>query len=256
MKGVRVVGLFIHDGPEYDEGVRQTGFYRYRQLLSACFSRWWRVNLLTLLGFLPLAAGIFCAIETSSILVLYPCSLLGGMVAGPFLAGMYDAVLRGLRDDPRPWWDCWKRAWKQNWRDGALLGAVMGLLLGQYAFMGMLFWWAETSPGLGTAGLYFVGALLLLAMSALLWPQAVLFRQKLSIRLRNAGLFWMRYFWRVMGVGLLQLGYLAVLVLFAPWTLLLLPVTGVWYIVFLSQLLLYEQMDEAFHIEELYKKGA
>jgi hypothetical protein len=45
------------------------------------------------------------------------------------------------------------------------------------------------------------------------------------------------------------------MVLFAPWTLLLLPVTGIWYIVFLSQFLLYEQMDDAFHIEERFEAG-
>ena len=50
-------------------------------------------------------------------------------------------------------------------------------------------------------------------------------------------------------MGILQLGYLVVFVLFAPWTLLL-PILGVWYILFLSQLLLYERMDEAFGIEK------
>ena len=60
---------------------------------------------------------------------------------------------------------------------------------------------------------------------------------------------------RVMGAGLLQLAYLALLVLFAPWSLLLLLVTGVWYILFLAQFLLYVQMDNAFHIEDLYDEA-
>ena len=55
-----------------------------------------------------------------------------------------------------------------------------------------------------------------------------------------------------MGVGLLQLAYLVLLVLFAPWSLFLLLITGVWYILFLAQFLMYEQLDNAFHIEELY----
>ena len=56
-----------------------------------------------------------------------------------------------------------------------------------------------------------------------------------------------------MGVGLLQLAYAAVLVLFAPWSLFLLPVTGAWYIVFLAQLLIYDQLDEALQIEERHE---
>ncbi len=49
--------------------------------------------------------------------------------------------------------------------------------------------------------------------------------------------------------GLLQLAYIAVLVLFAPWSIFLLLVTGAWYIVFLMQLLIYDQLDEALQIE-------
>lgn len=247
------MGLLFPEDPHYNEDERQTGFYRYRQLLSVRFSQWWKVNLLTLIGFLPLAAGIFYAVGVSSLLVLVPCSIAGGAATGPFLAGMYDAVLRGLRDDPKPWRDCWKRSWRQNWRDSMLLGAVTGLLLGVYTFMGtMVFWWAESRPGLGTTALYLLGLLLILMVNSLLWPQLVLFQQTPGVRLRNCLLFCVQYFWRVLGAGLVQLGYLAVLVLFAPWTVLLLPVTGVWYIVFLSQHLLYEQMNSAFHIEERY----
>lgn len=95
------MGLFIPEEDERFQG-RPAGFPRYKQLLSDRFGRWWRVNFLTLLGFLPLAGGIFYGVGTSSLVVLLPCSLLGGMIAGPFLAGMYDAILRGLRDDPTP----------------------------------------------------------------------------------------------------------------------------------------------------------
>ena len=212
------MGLFIREDPGYDESVRQRGFNRYKQLLSIRFGQWWKVNLLTLAGCLPLAAGIVYSIGVSSVLVLLPCSLLGGMAAGPFLAGLYDAILRGLRDDPTPWRDAWARSWRQNWRGSLVPGALLGLMAGLYAFMGMLFWWAEMLPSLG-----------------------------------NCLLFCVKYFWRVMGAGLLQLAYTAILVLFAPWSLFLLPVTGAWYIVFLAQLIIYDQMDEALQIEKQYE---
>lgn len=249
------MGLFVREDPGYQENTRQTGFNRYKQLLSIRFGQWWKAGMITLAGFVPLAAGIVCAIQMSSVLVLIPCSILGGMIAGPFLAGLYDAVLRGLRDDPLPWKDAWARAWKQNWRDSLLPGAVMGLMAGLYAFMAMLFWWAEAPPTPGTAALYLFSLLLVLAAGTLLWPQVVLFEQKPLARLRNAALFLLKRFWRVMGAGLVQLAYLTIVVLFAPWTLLLLPVTGIWYVVFLSQLLIYKQLDEDFHIEESIQKA-
>lgn len=243
------MGLFFPEDPHFDENTRQTGFYRYRQLLSVRFGRWWKTNLLTLAGFAPLAAGIVYAVASSSLLVLLPCSILGGMIAGPFLAGMYDAILRGLRDDPLPWWDGYRRAWKQNWKSSLIPGALLGLVLGAYVFMAMLFWWAEYAPSTGTVTLYLSALLAVLIINTLYWPQLVLFRQKASVRLRNCLLFCIKYFWRVLGVGFLQLGYWTVFVLFAPWTLLLLPVLGVWYILFLSQFLIYEQMDTEFCIE-------
>lgn len=245
------MGMFYRDDPHIDESQRQTGFYRYRQLLSVRFGRWWKINLLTLLGFLPLAAGIVFAIGTSSVLLLLPCSVLGGMIAGPFLAGMYDALLRGLRDDPLPWRDAYVRSWRQNWRGSLIPGALLGLMLGVYAFMGMLFWWAETTPSLGTVLLYLFSLLLVLAVNSMYWPQLVLFRQTAVIRFRNCLLFLIKYFWRVMGAGALQLAYWAVYVLFAPWTLLLFPFLGFWYILFLSQLIIYSQLDAELHIEEL-----
>lgn len=251
------MGLFVAEDTQYDPSIRQTGFNRYKQLLDEHAGAWWKVNLLTLAGFAPLAAGLFYAVQSSSILVLIPCSLAGGMIAGPFLAGLYDAILRGLRDDFRGWWKAYRLAWQQNWRGSMALGSVMGLLTGLYIFMGMLlFWWAQSPPGAGTVLLYLFGALLFLNLNTLLWPQVVLFRQKAALRLRNALLFWIKYFWRVMGAGLVQLAYGAIFVLFAPWTLLLLPVSGLWYILFLSLFLIYDQLNEALQIEKLYEGGA
>ena len=40
------------------------------------------------------------------------------------------------------------------------------------------------------------------------------------------------------------------MVLFAPWTLLLLPFVGVWFVLFVALFLLYDRLDKAFSIEE------
>ncbi len=244
------MGLLFPEDPHFNEDERQTGFYRYRQLLSIRFGQWWKINILTIIGFLPLAAGIFYAVASSSVLVLLPCSVLGGAIAGPFLAGMYDALLRGMRDDPLPWKDAYARAWRQNWKGSLLPGALLGLMLGMYTFMGMLFWWSEIAPSPGTVALYLFSLLLVLVVNSLYWPQLVLFKQRTGVRLRNCALFCIRYFWRVMGVGLIQLAYWALIVLLAPWSLILMPVTGVWYVLFLAQFLIYGQMDAAYQIEE------
>lgn len=246
------MGLLFPDDPHRDLSdptIRRTGFERYKQLMSNCAWRWVKVNLLTLLGLLPLAAGIVTAVLSSSILVLLPCSIVGGMIFGPFLAGLYDAILRGLRDDPLPWWQSYRRSWRQNWKDSLLPGAILGLLLGMYSFMACLFWWSQVLPGWGTIVLYLFSAGVLLALSQLYWTQLVLFQQTTAQRLRNCVLFSIKYFWRVAGTALLQLLYWGVHVLFAPWTLLLAPWLSLWYIHFAAGLRLYPQLDEEFDIE-------
>ena len=74
--------------------------------------------------------------------------------------------------------------------------------------------------------LYLFSMLLLLVLSGLYWTQLGLFGQSPTVRLRNCLLFCIKHFGRVMGTALLRLAYLCVLVLFTPWDLLLLPITG------------------------------
>lgn len=246
------MGLFIPEDKNYNEAVRQVGFNRYKQLLSAHFGDWFKINLLTVLGALPLTVGILFSILSSSILVLIPCSLLGGMLFGPFLAGMYDAVLRGMRDDPQRWWENYQRSWRQNFKSSLLPGAVLGLFLGMYAFMGMLLWWAESTPAAGTMLSYLLSGLILIWICTLYWPQLVLFEQRTVDRIRNMILFSAKHLWKVLKCSLLQLVYWGVYVLFAPWTLLLIPVLGVWYSVFFSQYLIYDQLNTELEIEERF----
>lgn len=249
------MGMFIPEDKFYDETKRQTGFNRYKQLLGRHFGDWFKLNALTILGLLPLAAGIGLAIASSSILVLIPCSLLGGMIFGPFLSGMYDSLFRAMRDDPMPMWQNYQKSWKQNFLGSLVPGALLGLMVGFFCFMGMMLWWARTAPSLGTILLLLFSALLTMVISQLYWSQLVLFQQSPVIRLRNILLFCIQNFGRVMGVGLLQLAYWGIYILFAPWTLLILPIVGIWYILFLSQFLLYDRLNNAFGIEEQFRQA-
>ena len=122
-----------------------------------------------------------------------------------------------------------------------------------YAFMAALFWWSPAPQTPGTIALYLFSGALFLLLNTLYWPQMVLFRQTALNRMRNIILFTAKYFWRMAGVTLLQLVYILIYVLLAPWTLLLVPFLGLWYITFLSQLLIYEQMNEELGIEEKFR---
>lgn len=248
------MGLFVSEDREYSEDRRQVGFNRYKQLLSRHAKEWLTINAITLLGALPLAVGILLSIASTSVLLLIPFSFLGGMILGPFLAGLYDSILRRMRDDPMPWRMNYVKSWKQNWKASLLPGGIFGVLVGLYCFMGMLFWWAEVTPPLSTVVLFLLSMVMVLSIGGLYWPQLVLFEQKNSIRLRNCLLFILQNFSKVLGASALQMLLMAIMLLFAPWTILALPVIGVWYPVFFSQHLLYDRMNAAFGIEECFNQ--
>ena len=245
------MGMFFADD-SYDESRRMEGFRRYKQLLSFYAGRWVKVNLLTVLGALPLAAGIAFSILSSSVLVLIPASLAGGAILGPFLAALYDSIFRGLRDAPGSWREHYRRSWKQNAKASLLPGALSGLLAGMYVFMLYMLWSAPALPGWSTLLACLLSAILFFALNLLYWPQLVLFQLSNRERLYNVTLFTLKYFWRVMGAALLHAGYVLLYLLFAPWTLVLVPFLGFWFILFVCELTLYRPLDAAFQIEKQF----
>lgn len=232
---------------------RLTGFLRYRELLECEGIHFMLIGFLCLIGLLPFAAGVAVSVMTSSILLLIPSCIVGGICAGPFLAALYDAILRCLRDAPYQWWSEWKSSMKKNGRDSMIPGVFFCLFWGFIIFMGMMMWNTDVLPTAGTLFLYFFSILLFSMIFSTFWPQVVLFQQKNSIRLKNSILFCIFHFWRVLLVSVLQLGWIVIMVLFLPWSAFLLPFLGIWFIVFLSCFLLYTRMNDAFSIEEQIK---
>ena len=237
--------------PERDETGRLVGIDRYQEVLGLGWKRFFLSGLLTMAGCLPLTLGVGYAVLSKSALVLLPASLLGGAAAGPFIACLYDTILRALRAAPGRWWANYQKAFAQNWRGSLVPGALTGLFLGCAVFAAMLlFAWATAFPGAGTIAVFLFSCLLFLILTTLYWPQLVLFEQSAALRLRNALLFTVKYFWRVLGVAALQLVWWLCFVLFAPLSLLLLPLAGVWFILYATLFILYDPLNKALGIEE------
>lgn len=231
---------------------RQEGFARYKQLISFYGYNWLRINLITTAGAMPLAAGVLLALLTSSLVVLVPASILGGMAFGPFLAGLVDSIMRGLRDGPGNWWKNYRKSWKQNWRGSLVPGAVLGLFTGIFAFMAYIMMSARVSPTPGTLAMALVSAALVVWFNTLYWPQLVLFSQSAVNRVRNAMLFTIKHSVKVLAAVLIQLVWIAIIVLLAPWTVIVVPFLGFWFPILLAQLRLYADLNRDLRIEEQF----
>lgn len=244
------MALFFGDDEKRFTGVRQVGFARYKEVLEENWKSLFAVGFVTLLFFIPFTAGVLYAILSKSALIAIAAGIVGGAIAGPGLACLYDNILRRLRSDKSDWWTCWKRAFKQNLTIAIPTGIVQCVFMGLAVFSGALMVWGATVPSIGTAVLILVGSLLLTALLSLWWPQAVLFTQKPLIRLKNCLLFVMRHPGRVFGAAALQVVWWLLMLLLLPWTAFVVPILGVWYILFLSLMILYRPLNEEFRIEE------
>lgn len=244
------MAFFFNRNLYSSNGKRLTGFPRYMEILERNIGKFLFTNLLTLVGFLPFGIGVALAILSSSVLVLIPACIIGGLFAGPALSCMYDAVMRGLRDVSGKCWENYKHAWKQNWRQSIIPGIIFCFMLGFYIFMAMLFWWSVRFPGWGTIVLFLFSLLLFTMFFSICWPQIALFDQPFKQCTRNCLLFILRFFPKTFGIALLQIIYWTVMVLFLPWSAFLMPLTGLWFILYTAVFLIYNTLDDSFKIED------
>lgn len=245
------MAFLFHKNSFTSGGKRLTGFPRYAEVLERNMKKFLFTNLLTLAGFLPFGVGVALAILSSSILILIPSCIIGGIFAGPALSCMYDAVMRGLRDASGKCRENYKHAWKQNWRQSILPGILFCFMLGFYIFMAMLFWWSAKFPGWGTIVLYIFSLLLFTMFFSICWPQIALFQQPFRQSARNCLLFMLRFFPKTAGISLLQILYWAVMALFFPWSGILMLLVGFWFILYTADFLIYDTLNESFRLEEL-----
>lgn len=249
------MGMFFAEDPAHSDGGRLTGFDRYREVLERDFISFMLCGLVTLVFFLPFALGMAYAVLSTSVMMMFVASVVGGLFAGPGIYGMYDLLFRSLRDAPGKWWKSYKKALAENWKSALLPGVVFCLFLGIIIFAGLLmFWWAETLPSWGTIVVYVVSTLITTMVFAVYWPQLVLFKQSNFLRFKNCLLFCIKYFWHTLGVSAIEVVYWAVIALFLPWSMLVMPIIGLWFVLFLANFLLYNDLNQAFQIEEGIKE--
>ena len=103
---------------------RKTGVGRFFELVGRDMSSMFLANLLTCLGFLPVICLVYIGFLMNSLPVMLVSAAVGGILAGPVLAGMYDTVLRALRDEAGYWWTTYRKAFKRNFKASILPGVL------------------------------------------------------------------------------------------------------------------------------------
>ena len=113
---------------------RKKGAARLWEILSRDLDGIFLSGTLALLGCAPAAILVGAALWLGSLPLCLLAVVAAGWLTGPVLTGLYDTILRALRDEPGFWWHTYKRAWKRNFKSSPVPGVVFTLLWALVAY--------------------------------------------------------------------------------------------------------------------------
>ena len=232
---------------------RKTGIRRFFELMGRDLQDMFLAHLLTCLGFIPAICLVGIGFLTKSLLVMGAGAVVGGMAAGPFLAGMYDTVLRALRDEPGYWWTTYRRAFRQNFKASILPGILYCVVITLQIFV-VYFCFSMLAEGVDVGtGLWVAAVLNLLVFQMLfayMWPQVVLMDQPFPQTLANSLRCMLAFLPHALAAAIVQILFWGLVILSMPLGLLLMLVLGFWFPCEICCQIVSGDLEQVFHVEE------
>ena len=232
---------------------RKTGVGRFFELLGRDMNGMFLANLLACLGFLPVICLVYIGFLMNNLPVMLVSAAVGGILAGPTLAGVYDTVLRALRDEPGYWWTTYRRAFRQNFKASILPGVLYCVVVTVQIFM-VYFCFQMLAQGVNVGTGVWVATVLNLVifhmMFAYMWPQVVLLEQPLRQTLANSVRCMLAFLPHALAAAIVQVVFWGIVILCMPLGLLLMVVFGFWFSCEVSCQIVSGDLERVFHIEE------
>ena len=236
---------------------RKTGVGRFFELVGRDMNSMFLANLLTCLGFAPVICLVYIGFLANSLPVMLISAVAGGILAGPALAGMYDTVLRALRDEAGYWWVTYRRAFKRNFKASIAPGIFYCVVVTLQIFL-VYFCFNMLSQGVNVGVPLWVATVLNLVifqmLFAYMWPQIALLDQPLGLTLKNSINCMIAFLPHALAASLVTVLFWGLVILCMPLGLLLMLVFGFWFQVEITSQIVYGDLDRVFHIEENIRK--
>lgn len=232
---------------------RKVGVARFFELMGRDLWPFYKASILCCLGFVPAYLAVFFGIYAGAVWISLVGGAVGGMIAAPFLCGMFDTVLRALRDEPGYWWHTYRNAWKQNWRDSLAPGALSGALLGLWT------WVLTALPDMSDVPTsvwvcMVIGGAVLVGFFTYAFAQLVLVSLPQAKLYSNSARFFLGFFPRTLAATLVQCVYWVPVLMYMPYTIPVLLVTGFWLPVTIALQILYPALDRVFSLEKTIRE--
>ena len=236
---------------------RKTGVGRFFELVGRDMNGMFLANLLACIGFLPVICLVYIGFLANSLPVMLASAVVGGILAGPALAGMYDTVLRALRDEAGYWWVTYRRAFKRNFKASIAPGIFYCVVVTAQIFL-VYFCFNMLSKGTNVGVPLWVATVLNLLifqmLFAYMWPQVVLLDQPFSLTVKNSINCMIAFLPHALAAAIVQILFWGVVILCMPLGLLLMLIFGFWFVTEVSCQIIYGDIEKVFHIEESIRK--
>ena len=230
MQSARPFAVQEGAGPQPDTP-RKKGVSRFVELLGRDLGSMFKSGLLALAACLPAGLLVCLALLAESL----PLVLLAAAAAG-WLTGLYDTILRALRDEPGNWWHTYRRVWKRSFRSSLLPGIAFTAL-----WSCLLYAWLAAAP----AGPLLLSAACLTACGLYFWLQSALFESSTARKLENCLRMAVGFLPRTLAAVAVQLLYLFILPRLGFFGLL----TGLWLPSLLAIMLVYPPLEHTLDLE-------
>lgn len=233
---------------------RKKGAARFFEVLGRDWGSFFKASLLCLLGYIPWTLLVGIGVLGQNLIFTLAGGLVGGVIAGPTLAGMHDTVLRSMRDEPGFWWHVYKRAFKNNWRASMAPGALLGFLTAGQLFMLWFIVAGGLSLGLGGMAMLALNLLLTGMCVPFVFGQLVLMNMSFVTLLKNSLFLALGHAVWALVMALVQIVYWGAMLLMFPLSVPLLVVLGFVPVTVFCQQIAYGIMDKVFGLEEQFRK--
>ena len=230
---------------------RKTGVGRFFELVGRDMNGMFLANLLACIGFLPVICLVYIGFLANSLPVMLASAVVGGILAGPALAGMYDTVLRALRDEAGYWWVTYRRAFKRNFKASIAPGIFYCVVVTAQIFL-VYFCFNMLSKGTNVGVPLWVATVLNLLifqmLFAYMWPQVVLLDQPFSLTVKNSINCMIAFLPHALAAAIVQILFWGVVILCMPLGLLLMLIFGFWFVTEVSCQIIYGDIEKVFHM--------
>ena len=235
MQSARPFAVQEGSGPQPDTP-RKKGVSRFVELLGRDLGSMFKSGLLALAACLPAGLLVCLALLAESLPLVLLAAAAAGWLTGPAMTGLYDTILRALRDEPGYWWHTYRRAWKRSFRSSLLPGVAFTAL-----WSCLLYARLAAAP----AGPLLLSAVCLTACSLYFWLQSALFENSSAQKLENCLRMAVGFLPRTLAAVAVQLLYLFILPRLGFFGLL----TGLWLPSLLAIMLVYPPLEHTLDLE-------